>query len=401
MTTQLVGVELFDGVTSRGPSTIRWEIEGADARFSAVDASLGGSRPRFAVIPGLIDTHVHLVGNAGPGSPDFLTWPLVTRPEEQVLHALANARKALAVGVTTLRDLAANDVQFSLRRAIDAGVVEGPRLQAFGMVGMTAGHADMFTPAAIALRPPTADGPDECRKLVRHFARAGADGIKIATSGGVLSVGDKSTWRNYTREEIAAIVDEAHALGMRVAAHAHTEDGIRIALETGVDSLEHATLISAQLAVMAVAMGVTVAPTILINDVIASGRAGVSAEQSAKARELVVLRDALLRDAAQLGVDFVLGTDANGHHVAFGDQLAEVRRMAELFDWTAERALESATSRAAAAIGRGSDLGRVAPGYLADFVVLDSRPADDLAGLAAEHIVAVVSRGRVVAGSLA
>lgn len=400
MRTELVGIELWDGLTSRGPSTIRWEFDGADARFTAVDTVVGGSRPTLTVIPGLIDTHVHLVGDAGPGSPDFLTWPLVTRPEEQVLHALANARAALAAGVTTLRDLAANDVQFSLRRAIDAGIVEGPRLQAFGMVGMTAGHADMFTPAAVALRPPTADGPDECRKLVRQYARAGADGIKIATSGGVLSVGDKSAWRNHTRDEIAAIVDEAHALGMRVAAHAHTEDGIRIALEERVDSLEHATLISAELACAAVVAGVTVAPTILINDVIAVGRAGVSSEQAAKARELVERRDALLLEAAGLGVDFVLGTDANGHHVAFGDQLAEVRRMAELFGWTAARALESATSRAAAAIGRASDLGRVSPGYLADFVVLDSRPAEDVAGLAAQHLVAVVSRGRVVAGSL-
>lgn len=400
MRTELVGIELWDGLTSRGPSTIRWEFDGADARFTAVDTFVGGSRPTLTVIPGLIDTHVHLVGDAGPGSPDFLTWPLVTRPEEQVLHALANARAALAAGVTTLRDLAANDVQFSLRRAIDAGIVEGPRLQAFGMVGMTAGHADMFTPAAVALRTPTADGPDECRKLVRQYARAGADGIKIATSGGVLSVGDKSAWRNHTRDEIAAIVDEAHALGMRVAAHAHTEDGIRIALEERVDSLEHATLISAELACAAVVAGVTVAPTILINDVIAVGRAGVSSEQAAKARELVERRDALLLEAAGLGVDFVLGTDANGHHVAFGDQLAEVRRMAELFGWTAARALESATSRAAAAIGRASDLGRVSPGYLADFVVLDSRPAEDVAGLAAQHLVAVVSRGRVVGGSL-
>lgn len=400
MRTELVGIELWDGLTSRGPSTIRWEFDGADARFTAVDTVVGGSRPTLTVIPGLIDTHVHLVGDAGPGSPDFLTWPLVTRPEEQVLHALANARAALAAGVTTLRDLAANDVQFSLRRAIDAGIVEGPRLQAFGMVGMTAGHADMFTPAAVALRPPTADGPDECRKLVRQYARAGADGIKIATSGGVLSVGDKNAWRNHTRDEIAAIVDEAHAFGMRVAAHAHTEDGIRIALEERVDSLEHATLISAELACAAVVAGVTVAPTILINDVIAVGRAGVSSEQAAKARELVERRDALLLEAAGLGVDFVLGTDANGHHVAFGDQLAEVRRMAELFGWTAARALESATSRAAAAIGRASDLGRVSPGYLADFVVLDSRPAEDVAGLAAQHLVAVVSRGRVVAGSL-
>ncbi len=409
MKTELVGVELWDGTASLGLSTIRWAFEGADARFTAVAGAVaaGGSgaggadgRPPLTVIPGLIDTHVHLAGYAGAGSPDFLTWPLVTRPEEQVLHALANARKALAAGVTTVRDLSANDVQFSLRRALEAGIIEGPRLQAHGMVGMTAGHGDLFTPAAFTTRPLTADGPDECRKLVRHWARAGADGIKIATSGGVLSVGDKSAWRNYTRSEIAAIIDEAHALGLRVAAHAHTEDGIRIALEEGVDSLEHATLLSPELAARVVSAGATVAPTLLINDAIAAGSAGVSAEQSSKAQQLVVLRDALFRDAAQLGVDFVLGTDANGHHVAFGDQLAEVRRMAELFGWTAGRALESATSRAASAIGRGSDLGRVAPGYLADFVLLDSRPFDDIGGLSVDHIVAVVSRGRVVSGSL-
>lgn len=400
--TELVGVELWDGQVARGPSTIRWSFEDSDARITAVDVAPPGPGPRpgLSVIPGLIDTHLHLVGHAGAGSPDFLTWPLITRPEEQVLHALANAQTALASGVTTVRDLSANDVQFSLRRALDAGIVRGPRLQAHGMVGMTAGHADMFTPVALASRPPTADGPDECRRLVRRFARDGADGIKIATSGGVLSVGDKSAWRNHTRPEIAAIVDEAHALGLRVAAHAHTEEGIRIALEEGVDSLEHATLISAELAAAAVSGGVTVAPTILINDRIAAGRAGASPEQSSKAGLLVAERDARFRTAADLGVDFVLGTDANGYHVAFDDQLAEVRRMAELFGWMPDRALESATSRAAAAIGREADLGRLAPGYLADFVVLDSRPFDDIAGLTAEHIVAVVSRGRVVAGSL-
>lgn len=395
---ELAHVELWDGFRHRGPSTIRWVFSGRDAVISSIEAS-SGEPPELSVIPGLIDTHVHLIGYAGPDTADFPNWPLVTRPEEQVLHGLANARKALAAGVTTLRDLSADDVQFSLRRALDLGVVDGPRMQAHGMVGMTAGHADLIVPPAFPIRKPTADGPDECRKLVRQWARAGADGIKIATSGGVLSA-DKSSWRNYTREEIAAIVDEAHALGMPVAAHAHTAEGIAIALEEGADSIEHATLISAELATAAVAAGVPIAPTLLINEVIAEGGAGVNAEQAEKAAELVSRRDALLREAAALGVDFVLGTDANAHHVAFGDQMAEVRRMADVFDWPAERALRAATSRAAAALGRAADLGRVESGSLADFLVVRGRPWEDIGSLRVDNIAAVVSRGRVVAGTL-
>jgi imidazolonepropionase-like amidohydrolase len=394
-----IDAELWDGSTHRGHSRIHWSIGGTDAVIDSIE-SVATAPSGLSIIPGLIDTHVHLIGFAGTGTPDFLTWPIITRPEEQVLHGLANARKGLAAGVTTMRDLSADEVQFSLRRAIDGGIVEGPRLQAHGMVGMTAGHGDLFTPAAYPIRKPTADGPDECRKLVRYWARAGADGIKIATSGGVLSVGDKSAWRNYTRAEIAAVVDEAHALGMLVAAHAHTAEGIDIALEEGVDSLEHATLITAEQAARAAASGVTIAPTLLINEVIAAGRAGVNAEQADKATQLVVKRDALLRAAADLGADFVLGTDANAHHVAFGDQMEEVRRMAGVFGWTASRALEAATSRAASAIGRAGDLGRIEAGYLADFVVLDGRPWEDIDALRVDNIVAVVSRGRVVAGSL-
>jgi imidazolonepropionase-like amidohydrolase len=396
--TESLTVDLWDGAGHRGPSTVRWAADGADAVFTEVSPAAG--TPRLYAVPGLIDTHVHLLGKADARGGDFLTWPLVTRPEEQVLHGLANARRALAAGVTTLRDLSANETQFSLARALAQGVVDGPRLLAHGMVGMTAGHADLFVPPAFATRPPVADGPDECRRLVRHWARVGADGIKIATSGGVLSTGDKSSWRNYTIAELDAIVDEAHALALPVAAHAHTADGIARALAAGVDSIEHGTLMTAELAADVVRAGVSVAPTLLINEVIAAGGAGVSAEQAGKAAELVAHRDALLRAAADLGVDFVLGTDANAHHVAFGDQPAEVRAMAAVFGWTAERALEAATSRAAAVLRRGDSLGRVAPGYAADLVLYSSPPWEDIRHLRAENVVAVVSRGRVVAGAL-
>jgi imidazolonepropionase-like amidohydrolase len=392
----LDGVDLWDGVEHRGASTIRFAASGADAVVAAVESS--PARTGLSAIPGLIDTHVHLIGESTGRPVDFLTWPLTTRVEERVLHGLANARRALEAGVSTLRDLAADDVQFSLRRALDAGVVAGPRLVAHGMVGMTGGHADLFTPPAIVDRPPVADGPDECRRLVRHWARAGADGIKIATSGGLLSLGDGPGWRNSTRAEIAAVVDEAHALGLRVAAHAHSEAGIGVAIEENVDSIEHGTLITPAQAARVAAAGITLAPTLLINDRIAAGR-GASEEQAGKARTLIVQRDERLRAAADAGVDLVLGTDANGFHVGFGEEADEVRRMAEVLGWSAGRALAAATSQAAGAVGR-PDLGRLVPGAKADLVIVDGRPWEDLAALRPDRIVAVVSRGRVVAGSL-
>lgn len=395
-TMTIEGVDLWDGTESRGTSTLTWTVDGEDGAIASIASASVASG--LSVIPGLIDTHVHLIGNASSTPSGFLTWPLVTRPEEQTLHGLAHARRSLAGGVTTLRDLSANDVQFSLRRALDQGLVDGPRVLAYGMVSMTGGHGDLFTPPAVLDRPPVADGPDACRALVRHWARAGADGIKIATSGGVLSVGDKAAWRNHTAAEIDAIVDEAHALGMRVAAHAHTPEGIRVALDHGVDSIEHATVLPDAEARRIKAAGITVAPTLLINDRIAQG-VGASEEQAAKARALMESRDVLLHAAAELGVDFVLGTDANGFHVKFGEQMTEVREMARLFGWTPQRALQAATSRAGAAVGR-EDLGRLAPALPADLVVLRGRPWEAIDELSVDRIVAVVSRGRVVSGRL-
>ncbi|MFT4052544.1 MAG: amidohydrolase family protein [Microbacterium sp.] len=406
---RIESIEIWDGERTLGACDLAWDDDGIDGSITAVepvatDAASSRARDRSAplsLIPGLVDTHVHLIGHAGRGTADFMTWPLTTRPEEQVLHGLAHAQAALRGGVTTLRDLSADEIQFSLARAVRDGVVAAaPRILAHGMVSMTAGHGDLFTPPAVLTRRPTADGPDECRRLVRTWARAGADGVKVATSGGVLSSGDKPSWRNHTPEELAAIVDEAHALSMPVAAHAHTPEGIDTALDAGVDSIEHATLLTPGQAARIVAAGLTVAPTLLINDRIASGERAVSAEQAQKAQELVVRRDELLRGAADAGVDFVLGTDANGHHVAFGDQMAEVRAMARILGWSPERALAAATSRAAAAVGLGEKVGRIAPGFAADFVIVRGRPWERLADLDTSRIAAVVSRGRLVAGSL-
>ncbi|MGW0478737.1 amidohydrolase family protein [Nonomuraea sp. NPDC003214] len=390
---RLDGIPLWDGTEPRGPVDLTWEPD----RITGVTPAA----PRdddLCVIPGLVDTHVHLIGYAGDGSADFTTWPLVTTRDEQVLHGVAHAQRAMRHGVTTLRDLAGDEAQVAIRRAFDAGILPGPRIQVHGVVGMTAGHNDLFVPPAFPLRKPTADGPDECRKLVRAWARAGMDGIKLTTSGGVLSIGDKSVWRNYTREEIRAVVDEAHALGMLVASHAHTEDGIRVAVEEGVDSIEHGTLMSRDLAEKLAAQRTPVAPTLLINEAITEGRVPVPEDARIKAGELVVQRDALFAEAAKLGVRFVLGTDANGHHVQFGDQLAEIVHMTRVFGMDAGAALRAATSDAADAIRM--PVGRIAPGLAADLLVMRGRPWERIEDLTVDNIVAVVSRGHVVAGRL-
>jgi imidazolonepropionase-like amidohydrolase len=392
---RLDGIEVWDGENARGPVRLRWHED----QITAVESSERGDTDLCA-IPGLIDTHVHLVGSADGTHSDFATWPLTTTREEQVLHGVAHALRAMKYGVTTLRDLAGDAAQIAIGRAFDKGILTGPRVLTHCPVGMTAGHMDLFTPAAVTNRPPTADGPDECRRLVRTWARAGADGIKIATSGGVLSAGDKSNWRNYTAAELDAIVDEAHALSLPVAAHAHSAAGIQAALDAGVDSIEHGTEITAEQAAAIAQRDITVAPTLLINEAIAEGRVPVSEEASDKAALLVNQRDERFRYAAANGVNFVLGTDANGFHVDFGDQMRELRRMHDVLGYDAERCLRAGTSEAARVIGRGDQLGRLKAGYGADFVVMRGRPWRNLADLDTANIVAVVSRGKVVAGML-
>ncbi|SDP01386.1 Imidazolonepropionase [Nakamurella panacisegetis] len=396
--TSLDSVAVFDGVSDLGARSLSWTGDS----ITAVGEPTGEAQ--YSVIPGLVDTHVHLLGYAGGRSNvrgfDTFTWPLVTIREEQTLHATANAQKAMRLGVTTLRDLGADETQAAIGRVFDAGILPGPRLLASGPVGMTAGHLDLFTPRAVTDRPPTADSPDACRALVRRWARAGLTGIKTYTSGGVLSMGDKVAWRNHTRAEIAATVDEAHALGMLVACHTHSAEGIQIALDEGMDSIEHGTGMTLDQAAVLARRGIPVAPTLLINDMIARAEVPVSDEAQSIAAALVSARDELLRGAAQAGVRFVLGTDANGYFLEFGDQWRELVRMVEVLGHSPAQALRAATSDAASAVGLGTSVGTIAPGFGADFLVMKGRPWQDVSLLDPDNIVAVVCRGQVVAGAL-
>ncbi len=386
--TQELLARVFDGHRVLGPRLVRWDA-GRIISVEEVAAPRGADLP--CLMPGLIDTHVHLLSHARARERhvDGYTWPVVTRREEQTLHVAANARRALSGGVTTLRELSGDEIQVAVRRAFDDALVPGPRLLVGGQVGMTAGHGDLFWPPALTERPPLADSPDECRKLVRHWARAGVDAIKIYTSGGVLSIGDRVGWRNQTRAELDATVDEAHALGLRVACHAHTAEGVALALDLGVDTVEHATAMTDEIADRLAETGTPVAPTLLINDMIAAGQGPAGGEARAKAQALVAHRDIALARAAARGVNFVLGTDANGAFLDHGRQRDELVAMGRVFAWEPARVLEASTSAAARALGLGEATGSIAPGMAADFLLTPDAAWDDLANLTGDLTVYV------------
>jgi imidazolonepropionase-like amidohydrolase len=383
--TALTNARLIDGIGAEPVAGATVVVAGAVilAAGAAVgipdDAEildLGGA----TVMPGLIDGHVHLRAYAGHGKADVHLWNVTTFIEEQTLHAAGNALRALNAGVTTVRDMAGGRPEVALKHAIDDGVLPGARVIASGFVGMTAGHGDMFCPAAVDHRLwPPADGVDACRTLVRQYARDGLDLIKICTSGGVLSVGDRNEWRNYTLEETQAIVDEAHALGMRVAAHAHTRAGIRQALEAGVDTLEHGSSLDAELIELMLARGTWLCPTLAIVEyIMLNGRArGVPEESLAKAGAMRANRLESVRAAYEAGVPIFMGTDSC-NTFPFGDHAWELDLLQRQLGMSPMEALVAATRSAAEALDIANLTGTVEPGKRADLLIIEGDPLADL-----------------------
>ena len=351
------------------------------------------------LMPGLIDGHVHLLAYAGSGQKDVHLWNVLTFLEEQTLHAAANARRALLAGVTTVRDMAGSRPEIAVKHAVDDGVIDGARVIVSGFVGMTGGHGDLFCPANIERRLwKTADGPDECRKLIREYARDGVDLIKLCTSGGVLSIGDESEWRNYTLTETLAIVDEAHALGKRVAAHAHTRAGIRQALEAGVDTLEHGSSLDDELIALMAERGTWLCPTLAITEyILTTGeQRGLPASAMAKARALRPASSAACARRKRPACPIFMGTDSC-NTFAFGSHAWELQLMHEHLGLTPMEAIVAATSSAASALGLGSKTGAIAPGRWADLLVVDGDPLADLGLLRdADKLVGIFRDGRLL-----
>jgi len=384
----------------QGPSTITI----TDGRITAVAPGLAPPPPSArlidlssrTVLPGLIDAHVHLM--SVPGNP---FWQEAVQTDDYLaLVGAHNALTTVRAGFTTVRDLGSpGTAGFSLRRAIDEGLLPGPRMLVSGQALSTiGGHGDVagFRPEVIAALDGhnTCTGPEQCAARVRELARAGADVVKFHATGGVLSQGDRGLGQSFTDAEMRAIVDTAHALGLRVAAHAHADEGIAAAVRAGVDSIEHGTFASPATIQLMRQRGTTLVPTLMafvgIRERLGRGIYTPLVESKVRMTLEVVGRTARL--AHQAGVPVVFGTDAGVYE--HGRNAGEFAELVERAGLTPAEAIAAATTGAARLLGLDSEIGRIAPGFSADLIAVEGDPLADVRVL--QHVGFVMVRGRVV-----
>lgn len=355
------------------------------------------------LLPGLIDAHVHVLFSRAGGL-DMFGHPF----SRQFYLSVRNLRATLATGITTVRDAGGADL--GTRQAIAEGLVEGPRLKiSVNVMSQTGGHADNWMPSGALMpfmephpgRPDgVADGPEEARKVARLMFRAGADQIKICTTGGVLSPMDDPTHTQFTVPEIRAIVEEAEAHGSYVLAHAQGTEGIKNALRAGVRSIEHGVFLDEEAIGMMLEAGAYLVPTLVAPlEVIRNAERGVAIapQMLDKARRVVDAHRESVQHAFEAGVRIAMGTDAGvGDH---GDNLEELVLYAAL-GMDLEQVLASTTSVAADLVAPEWRVGRVQEGWTADLLLLDTdlTSVDQLATLK-DHIAAVYLGGRRVAGA--
>jgi imidazolonepropionase-like amidohydrolase len=362
----------------------------------ALPAPAGARRidlPGRTILPGLIDMHTHITSRSDMGGYRSLS---VSTPATAI-SGVANAWKTLQAGFTTLRNVGAEGyADVALRDSINEGETAGPRLFVSGpLIGATGGHCDenLLPYEYHATADGVADGPDAIRHKVREVHKYGADLIKLCATGGVLSKGDSVGAQQLTYEEMKAAVDEAHMLGLKVAAHAHGTSGINDAIRAGVDTIEHASLADDESFRLAKAKGAVFDMDIYNDDfILAEGaKMGMLPENIAKERSIGRKQRETFRRAVQAGVTMTFGTDAGVY--PHGDN---ARQFAKMVEWgmTPMQAIQAATSTAAHVLGPlGDDLGVIAPGKYADIVAVEGDPLADVSRL--EHMDFVMKAGVV------
>jgi imidazolonepropionase-like amidohydrolase len=397
----VIAGRLFDAKAAKviaGPHAI--VIEGD--RIVAVEAAAGvkpvPDEKRIdlsgaTVLPGMIDVHTHLTGN-----PELIGYQSlgVSVPRETLFGA-KNARITLEAGFTTVRNLGAGGYSdVALRDAIDAGDLPGPRLLASGPpLGITGGHCDdnLLPFEYHQTAEGVADGVEGVQRRLREVVKYGADVIKFCATGGVLSKGDDPKASQYTQEEMRALVADAHRLGRRVAAHAHGGEGIRWAVDAGVDSIEHGSYIDdAGIAAMRT-KGTYLVPTLYLADWFLANaeRLRVPPFILEKARRIMPDMEKFIARAMKAGVKIAYGTDSAVYpHGLNGRQFAVFVRMG----MSPSQAIQTATWNAADLLGWGDRVGVVAPGHFADLVAVDGDPTQDVTLL--ERVRFVMKGGVVV-----
>lgn len=335
------------------------------------------------LMPGFIDAHTHIIGRplSDPKSDDANARDY---DSYGAIVGVENARKTLMAGFTTIRVLGAPHFDdMALRQAITNGVAIGPRMQNAGhSFGITGGHCDEngYKPGLMDAdyRTGVADGAEEGRKAVRYQVKYGADVIKICATGGVLSEGDAVGATQYTLDEMKAIVDEARKLDRKVAAHAHGSDGIKLATQAGVSSIEHGSFLDEEGARLMAQKGTFLVPTIsageFVENAAKSGRLkGLRAEKALAAA--VGMRNAV-RLAVRDGVPIALGTDAGvGEHGANGH---EFTLMVTWGGMTPMQSITAGTMNGARLLGWEKNIGSLTAGKWADVVAVPGDPTKDI-----------------------
>ncbi len=377
------------GEAPRGASTIIVRdgkiVEVRDGHVAPeAGADLIDLKDRF-VMPGLIDMHVHLYGIGGDPLRSRLT-ALNTDEQDDMMHAIGNARVTLEAGFTTVRDLGGSARGMrALREGIERGVVAGPTIvNAGNPISVSGGHGDgtngaaeVFADAIHKHQINTCDGPDDCRRAVRQQVALGAQVIKYMSTGGVLSNVSGGLGRAMTDEEMRAIVDTAHGLGRKVATHSHAVAGTKAAIAAGVDTVDHGSFLDDEAVRMMKANGTWLVPTMMApTAALAQARAGMLPPAVIpKAEEAAAAAFASHKKAFAAGVKVAFGTDTGvSKH---GDNAQEFALMVKA-GMTPAQALKAATVNAAEALGRSAAIGSIEPGKDADIIAVSGSPLEDV-----------------------
>jgi imidazolonepropionase-like amidohydrolase len=387
LTGQAITIE-GDKIVSVGPAANAKPAQGVEV----IDL------PNATVLPGLIDSHTHLTGDPKDLGYESLG---ISFPREALTGA-KNARVTLQAGFTTVRNVGAGGYSdIALRDAINDGDVTGPRMLVSGPpMGITGGHCDdnLLAPQYHETEAGVADGVDAVRHKVRENIKYGADLIKICATGGVMSKGDDPNASQYTREEMKAIVEEAHRLGRKVAAHAHGAEGVSWASDAGVDSIEHGHLMDDKSIATLKKNGTYIVPTLYLMD---WNRENLGKR---KAPEYIVRK---MQTVSAVGQDNLKKAFAAGLKVAFGTDAAVYPHGLNAHEFavyvrlgmTPLQAIQTATINAADLLGWSDKVGTLEPGKWADLIAVDGDPLKDVTTL--EQVKFVMKGGEVVRNNYA
>jgi len=354
------------------------------------------------VLPGLIDSHVHLCHENGAN--DKLDRVTKTSAD-WTIECVRNAAKTLRAGFTTVANLGDdNDAIFALRDGIAAGRVPGPRVVAAGnVISPHGGEGDIhgYRPdvTKVLQRPALCSGADECRRIVRQQIQRGADVIKIVATGAVLSDVAAGLGQQFTADELKAIVETCHSLGRRVTAHAHAANGINAALDAGVDSIEHGTFFDERSAQLMKAQGAYLVPTLLAGATVtqwASDPNGFLSPQSRqKALQVGPKMLDMARRAHAAGIKVAFGTDASV--APHGTNAREFSLLVQA-GFTPLEAIQTATVAGADHLGLGNEIGALAAGKAADLIAVKGNPLDDVSELT--RVRFVMKSGEIFASDI-